>query len=61
MLSAAFNGRPKEQEALNALELKPSLLVKSSQVKKVAPKVTETKALVMQEREMTEKLSEKKH
>lgn len=49
-----------EQEALKASELKPSLLVKSSQLKKDAPEITETEALVMQEKEMIERLSEKK-
>lgn len=47
-------------EAVKASELKPSLLVKSSQLKKDAPEITETEALVMQEREMIERLSEKK-
>lgn len=41
-------------------EAKPSLLVKATQLKKDAPKVTETEALAQQERDMFERLVEKK-
>ncbi|XP_024365677.1 DEAD-box ATP-dependent RNA helicase 35 [Physcomitrium patens] len=50
-----------EQEGLKSSEIKPSLLVKSSQLKKDAPEISVTEALVMQEKEMIERLSEKKH
>jgi ATP-dependent RNA helicase DDX41 len=49
-----------DMDALKASEAKPSLLVKSSQIKKDQPEISVTEALVIQEKEMIERLSEKK-
>lgn len=49
-----------EHDPEKAAEAKPSLLVKSSQLKKDQPEITVTEALVIQEKEMIERLSEKK-
>jgi hypothetical protein len=42
----------KTSEVLKTSVINPSLLVKSAQLKKDAPEITKTEAVVMQEREM---------
>jgi ATP-dependent RNA helicase DDX41 len=55
-----FASTADDMDALKASEAKPSLLVKSSQIKKDQPEISVTEALVIQEKEMIERLSEKK-
>jgi ATP-dependent RNA helicase DDX41 len=55
-----FASSVEDMDALKASEAKPSLLVKSSQIKKDQPEISVTEALVIQEKEMIERLSEKK-
>lgn len=47
-------------EMQKLLEVKPSLLVKASQLKKEQPEVTQTEQIVQQEKEMIENLSDRK-
>lgn len=48
------------EEAAQGPEARPSLLVKATQLKKEAPKLSEAETLVQTEKEMLERLSERK-
>ncbi|PWA78145.1 hypothetical protein CTI12_AA218220 [Artemisia annua] len=49
-----------ETEKVKEVEMKPSLLVKASQLKRDQPEITPTEQIVQQEKEMMENLSDKK-
>ncbi|KAL6225575.1 hypothetical protein ACLB2K_004424 [Fragaria x ananassa] len=49
-----------EEDWEKASQLKPSLLVKASQLKRDAPEIIQTEQLVQQEKEMIEHLSDRK-
>ncbi|XP_062008063.1 DEAD-box ATP-dependent RNA helicase 35 [Rosa rugosa] len=54
------SGLEEESEKAKADEVKPSLLVKASQLKRDAPEITQAEQLVLQEKEMIEHLSDRK-
>uniref|UniRef100_A0A0C9S0X2 RNA helicase n=1 Tax=Wollemia nobilis TaxID=56998 RepID=A0A0C9S0X2_9CONI len=58
--ASAAGSNSEDLEQMRAAEAKPSLLVKASQLKKDLPEISPTEQLVIQEKEMIERLSDRK-